>query len=88
MSALTGDYAVCRERLLERLRESAPAQIQLLTWPRQVGKTTLLLEVAAQFGAGAVYAPEKSPMRRFLASGSGVGLRPKHELSAERRSIA
>lgn len=35
---------------MERLRESAPGRIQILTGPRQVGKTTLLLELAAQFG--------------------------------------
>jgi predicted AAA+ superfamily ATPase len=47
---------MCRERLLERLREPAPSRIQLLTGPRQVGKTTLLLEIAKVFGDAAVYA--------------------------------
>lgn len=86
MSELSGDYAVCRDRLLERLKEPAPGRIQLLTGPRQVGKTTLLFEIAAQFGDAAVYAAGTRPMRRFPVSGSVVGLRLKHGLSAERRS--
>jgi hypothetical protein len=36
------DYAACRSALLKRLREPPPGRIQLLTGPRQVGKTTLL----------------------------------------------
>ena len=50
MPEFTSDYAPCRDLLLKRLREPAPGRIQLLTGPRQVGKTTLLLEIAAQFG--------------------------------------
>ena len=61
MTEFTGDFAVCRKLLLERLRESAPGRIQLLTGPRQVGKTTLLLEIAAQFGDAAVYAAGDEP---------------------------
>jgi predicted AAA+ superfamily ATPase len=61
MTEVTGDFAVCRKLLLERLRESAPGRIQLLTGPRQVGKTTLLLEIAAQFGDAAVYAAGDEP---------------------------
>jgi uncharacterized protein len=61
MSELSGDYAVCRGQLLERLKEPAPGRIQLLTGPRQVGKTTLLLEIAAQFGDAAVYAAGDEP---------------------------
>ena len=54
-------FARCREVLLDRLKESAPARIQLLTGPRQVGKTTLLLEIAARFGDRAVYAAGDDP---------------------------
>jgi len=50
MTEFTSDYVPCRDLLLKRLREPAPGRIQLLTGPRQVGKTTLLLEIAAQFG--------------------------------------
>jgi AAA domain len=61
MSELSSDFAVCRGRLLERLKEPAPGRIQLLTGPRQVGKTTLLLEITAQFGDAAVYAAGDEP---------------------------
>ena len=47
--------------LFGRLKEAAPGRIQLLTGPRQVGKTTLLLEIAAQFGDRAVYAAGDDP---------------------------
>ena len=40
------DYVECRKVLSQRLNEPAPGRIQLLTGPRQVGKTTLLLDVA------------------------------------------
>jgi predicted AAA+ superfamily ATPase len=61
MAELYGDYGTCRDRLLERLREPAPGRIQLLTGPRQVGKTTLLLEIAKLFGDAAVYAAGDEP---------------------------
>lgn len=43
-------YVECRQLLTERLAEPAPGRIQLLAGPRQVGKTTLLLEVARELG--------------------------------------
>ena len=61
MVDLQNAYVRCREVLLDRLRETAPGRIQLLTGPRQVGKTTLLLEIAAQFGDRAVYAAGDEP---------------------------
>jgi len=61
MSEFPNDYAGCRRRLLERLQEQAPGRIQLLTGPRQVGKTTLLLEIAQEFGEAAVYAAGDEP---------------------------
>ena len=61
MSEFTSDYTPCRDLLLKRLREPPPGRIQLLTGPRQVGKTTLLLEIAAQFGDAAVYAAGDEP---------------------------
>lgn len=48
-------YAACRALLSMRLKEPAPGRIQLLTGPRQVGKTTLLLELADRFGKAALY---------------------------------
>lgn len=54
-------YAQCHRRLTQRLNESAPARIQLLTGPRQVGKTTLLLELARELGDAALYAACDAP---------------------------
>ncbi len=61
MNEFTLDYVACRARLAERLAEPPPGRIQLLTGPRQVGKTTLLLELAGQQGAGALYAACDGP---------------------------
>ena len=61
MAEIQNAYASCRELLLVRLGEPAPARIQLLTGPRQVGKTTLLLEIAAHFGDQAVYVAGDDP---------------------------
>jgi len=61
MVELLNDFTHCQRLLLERLHEPAPGRIQLLTGPRQVGKTTLLLEIAGQFGDAAVYAAGDEP---------------------------
>ena len=55
------DYHACREVLAKRLAEPPPGRIQLLAGPRQVGKTTLLLEMAEQAGQQAVYAAADAP---------------------------
>ncbi len=54
-------YHASREALAKRLAEPAPGRIQLLSGPRQVGKTTLLLELAASAGKQAVYAAADAP---------------------------
>jgi len=54
-------YHECRDALAERLAEPAPGRIQLLAGPRQVGKTTLLLDLAEQAGEQAVYAAADAP---------------------------
>jgi len=54
-------YAAALARMRERLGEPAPARIQLLVGPRQVGKTTLLLALEREFGARAVYASADAP---------------------------
>jgi predicted AAA+ superfamily ATPase len=61
MTAIENGYAHCRQVLIERLSEPAPGRIQILTGPRQVGKTTLLLELAAHFGDQVVYAAGDDP---------------------------
>ncbi|HEX6811962.1 MAG TPA: AAA family ATPase [Planctomycetota bacterium] len=54
-------FAECRDELRRRLAEPAPGRIQIVTGPRQVGKTTLLLELAAAARDRAVYAPLDGP---------------------------
>ena len=67
MSENVLDFVQCRNRLLARLAEPAPGRIQLLSGPRQVGKTTLLLELARRLADDAIYAaadgPEGAPGR-------------------------
>lgn len=50
-----------RATLKERIRENSPALIQLLVGPRQVGKTTLLLEIAAEWEGRSLYASADAP---------------------------
>jgi predicted AAA+ superfamily ATPase len=57
-------YRECRELLARRLSEPAPGRIQLLSGPRQVGKTTLLLELAELLGDITIYAAADSPEAR------------------------
>ena len=54
-------YHECRDVLRKRLADRAPARIQLLSGPRQVGKTTLLLELADDAGGSAIYAAADAP---------------------------
>jgi len=56
-----GYYSVLGE-LRKRLAEPAPGRIQLLTGPRQVGKTTLLLGIAQEFGSRALYLAADTPV--------------------------
>ncbi len=49
------ELPACRKLLGERLAEPAPARIQLLAGPRQVGKTTLMLELCEVRGARGLY---------------------------------
>lgn len=48
--------ALLQERLTQRRGQNGPLHVQLLTGPRQVGKTTLLLDLAQREGARALYA--------------------------------
>ena len=54
-------YSECRKILLERLAEPAPGRIQILTGPRQVGKTTLLLDISRNYGKHALYVAGDDP---------------------------
>ena len=54
-------YAAVHAELASRLVEPAPGTIQLLIGPRQVGKTTLLLEIAARWREQVVYSAMDGP---------------------------
>lgn len=54
-------YTECRALLRQRLAETPPGRLQLLTGPRQVGKTTLLLELAGEHTGAALYAAGDGP---------------------------
>jgi len=55
------DYQECRVALKARVGEPAPGRIQLVAGPRQVGKTTLLLELARELTPRVVYAACDGP---------------------------
>lgn len=48
-------------RLSERLAEGPPARLQLLTGPRQVGKTTMLLDLGRRTGQHVIYSAGDDP---------------------------
>lgn len=54
-------FPQARDMLARRLAEPPPGRIQLVAGPRQVGKTTLLLQVAAALGDAAIYAAADAP---------------------------
>lgn len=80
-------YLECRELLTERLVEPAPGRIQLLAGPRQVGKTTLLLEVADKLGKQAVYAAADAPEGALPGFWERVLARAEDAAAAEGRAV-
>ncbi len=58
------NYPACRDLLRQRIAEPAPGRIQLLTGPRQVGKTTLLLDLARTLANRASYVAADGPEAR------------------------
>ncbi|MCY2961572.1 MAG: ATP-binding protein [Planctomycetota bacterium] len=55
------DRSECSDELRRRILEPAPGRIQLISGPRQVGKTTMLLELAEELGERAVYVSGDEP---------------------------
>jgi hypothetical protein len=55
------NHSSCLEELSRRLEEPAPGRLQLLVGPRQIGKTTLLLELTSRLGESASYAACDEP---------------------------
>jgi predicted AAA+ superfamily ATPase len=54
-------YEECLALLRQRVAEVAPGRIQLVSGPRQVGKTTMLLALAGELGESAIYAALDGP---------------------------
>lgn len=54
-------YYGTKDELLRRLSEQPPARVQVLTGPRQVGKTTMLLDIAERWGEFGVYLAGDAP---------------------------
>jgi len=60
-SAFDHTYGSVLMELVRRLKGPAPGRVQLLTGPRQVGKTTLLGELESQWEGKAVYLAADAP---------------------------
>ncbi len=80
-------YVECRDALTERLADPAPSRIQLLAGPRQVGKTTLLLEIAERLGRQAVYAAADAPEAALPGFWERLLARVEDVATAEGRAV-
>lgn len=87
----TEDFRVsfreCRELLADRLAEHAPGRIQLLAGPRQVGKTTLLLEIAERNGGAAIYAAADGPEAALPGFWERLWVRAEETVAREGRAV-
>ena len=86
-TAFCQSYVECREVLSQRLAEPAPGRIQLLAGPRQVGKTTLLLEIADILGKQAVYAAADAPEAALPGFWERTLARAEDVATAEGRAV-
>jgi predicted AAA+ superfamily ATPase len=88
---LSEDYRLsfheAREVLARRLAEPAPGRIQLLAGPRQVGKTTLLLEIAEKHGKAAIYAAADGPEAALPGFWERLWARAEATVSTEGRAL-
>ncbi len=80
------DYAGCRDALRQRLAGPAPGRLQLLTGPRQVGKTTLLLELARELGHRAIYVAADGPEAALPGFWERLWARAEQTTRAQRAS--
>lgn len=80
-------YVECRDLLSRRLHEPAPGRIQLLCGPRQVGKTTMLLEIAEQIGGQAVYAAADAPEAALPGFWERILAKAEEVASAKGRAV-
>lgn len=61
MNSAPSSYYAVKNELLRRLDEPAPGRAQILTGPRQVGKTSILLDAAQRWGDAAIYLAADAP---------------------------
>ena len=80
-------FREAREVLARRLAEPAPARIQLLAGPRQVGKTTLLLEIAERNRNAAIYAAADGPEAALPGFWERLWVRAEETASREGRAV-
>jgi len=79
-------YYDTRAKLTERLAEPAPGRVQILTGPRQVGKTTILLEIEREWGEAAIYLAMDSP-EAALSGWWEIQWRRATQLAASRKAV-
>ena len=65
-------FIAVKQALTKRLAEYPPAKLQLLVGPRQVGKTTLLLEFKAIHGTRSIYVSADTPEAMLPSWADGV----------------
>lgn len=80
-------YRECLDVLRERVAEPAPARIQLLSGPRQVGKTTLLLELAEDLRSRGIYSAADSPEAAVPGSWQRLWSRAEEVAAAEGHAV-
>lgn len=80
-------YREAFEVLGRRLAEPAPGRIQLVVGPRQVGKTTLLLELAEQRGDEAIYAAADGPEAALPGFWERLWARAEEAAAREGRAV-
>jgi uncharacterized protein len=80
-------FQEARDLLVQRLAEPAPSRIQLLAGPRQVGKTTLLLEIAERHGKAAIYAAADGPEAALPGFWERLWVRAEQTAAAAGRAL-
>ncbi|RIK09357.1 MAG: hypothetical protein DCC49_06565 [Acidobacteria bacterium] len=81
------DFNTCLTTLRQRLGEPAPGRIQLLTGPRQVGKTTLLIELASELGKAATYVAADGPEATIPGFWERIWSRARSDTASGRRHV-
>jgi predicted AAA+ superfamily ATPase len=80
-------YHECLKLLAERIGEAAPGRIQLLCGPRQVGKTTLLLELERRNPRRAIYATADGPEAALPGFWERLWMRVEETVIREGRAL-